>query len=96
MNLPDLLDSLAASWLEMSQRTDPDVSLKTLGVRVSDNSKLFERADMKVGTYMKVLEYLADPANWPAAMVPPVACAILSQLGRPVPRANRMPALVAA
>ena len=81
MNLLEKLEAVANAWVVAWQRTIPDASLKTLGVRAMNNSKLFERNDMLTATYERVLGFLSDPANWPLALVPADAVAALDALG---------------
>lgn len=85
MNLLPRLRTVADRWVEMHQRTDPSVSLKTLGVRCANNSKLFDRPGMAVATFESTAIWLGDPANWPAALVPDDAAQALCDLGVLVP-----------
>lgn len=85
MNLLDRLRAVADRWVEMHQRTDPAVSLKTLGVRAANNSKLFDRPGMSVATFEATVRWLGDPTNWPLALIPADAVASLGTLGIMVP-----------
>lgn len=76
---------MATAWVAAHQRSDAAVSLKTLGVRVAGNSKLFDRSEMMVGTYERVLSFLAEPSNWPLAMVPADVAAVLGGFGYAIP-----------
>lgn len=96
MNLLDKLGSVAAAWVDMHRRTDTRVTLRTLGFRASANSKLFDRKGMNVETYERVLVYLGEPSNWPAALVPADAAATLEFLGVTVPVQNRVGGALAA
>lgn len=78
MNLLPKLRQVADLWVATHQRTDPGVSVKTLGVRAVANSKLFERNGMSVSTFETVAYWLAKPANWPAGVMPPEAALILA------------------
>ena len=81
MDLLPKLRTLADVWVTAHHRTDPSVSLKTLGVRSVANAKLFDRPAMVVPTFERVVQYLAEPANWPAAVIPCDAEALLKSLG---------------
>ena len=80
MDLLPKLRLLACVWVDYHGRTDSGVSLRTLGVRSVRNAKLFDRSEMTVGTYERVVAYLADRQNWPLAEIPVYAKAILDQL----------------
>lgn len=95
MNLLSKLRAVADLWVVVNQRTAPSVSLKTLGARLG-NSKLWDRPQMNVATYERVLLWLGDPANWPAAMVPEEACRTLRDLGVAVPAQHWLKLPVAA
>jgi len=88
MNLLNRLRSVADRWVEMHRRTDASVSLKTLGVRCANNSKLFDRPGMAVATFEATAIWLGDPANWPLALVPNDAAQALCDLGVLVPLVN--------
>lgn len=90
MNLLDRLRTVADRWVEMNRRTDAAVSLKTLGVRAANNSKLFDRPGMAVATFEATVHWLGDPANWPAALIPADAAASLGTLGIMVPADSRI------
>jgi hypothetical protein len=85
MNLLNRLRSVADRWVEMNRRTDPSVSLKTLGVRCANNSKLFDRPGMAVATFEATAIWLGDPQNWPLALVPSDTAQALADLGVFVP-----------
>lgn len=80
MNLLPKLRQLAEIWVEYQARTDDNISLRTLGVRAVKNAKLFDRTEMNVGTYERVVSYLADPKSWPLAEIPADASDILADL----------------
>lgn len=80
MDLLKKLRVVADLWVELHGRTDDGVSLKTLGARALDNSKLFDREQMTVATFEKVVAFLAEPKSWPAAVIPDDASAILDSL----------------
>lgn len=88
MNLLPRLRAVADAWVERHRLTDPNVSLKTLGVRAADNSSLFERRGMKVETFERVALWLGDPFNWPAALVPEDQAQALHEIGVDVPAAH--------
>lgn len=90
MNLLSKLELVCAAWVAACQRSDARVSLKTLGVRATGNSKLFDRRDMMTGTYESVLSFLGNPANWPLALVPADAADMLASLGLSIPDENRV------
>jgi hypothetical protein len=91
MDLLPKLRRVADAWVAAHQRTDDSISLKTLGVRAADNSKLFDRPDMTTTTFSRVAIWLGDPANWPAALVPSDVCQTLCELGVFVPAGHWMP-----
>ena len=80
MELLPKLRQLAGIWVDYHGRTDGGISLRTLGVRAVRNAKLFDRTEMTVGTYERVVAYLADAKNWPLATIPVDAKEILDQL----------------
>lgn len=90
MNMISRLRLVADRWVEMNRRTDPAVSLKTLGARAANNSKLFDRPGMAVATFEAMVHWLGDPANWPAALIPADAVASLGTLGILVPVDSRI------
>lgn len=61
------------------------VSRKTLGARVLDDAKLFDRLDgggaLNVPRFERLIDYLADPDNWPDRLVPAEAERRLAMLG---------------
>ena len=77
MGYLETLRAVADIWVDVHGRTDERVSLRTLGVRSVNNAKLFDRAEMTVGTFEKVVGYLAEPRSWPAASIPDAALALL-------------------
>ena len=85
MDLLSKLAKVADAWVEAQQRTDPGVSLKTLGSRAIGNSKVFDRKGMNVDTLERLARWLGDPANWPLALVPTESCLYLGELGVKVP-----------
>ena len=60
---------LARRWEEEQQRVDPSISVKTLGFRVAQDSKLFARLasgkTITIPLFERTVNFLADPANWP-------------------------------
>lgn len=97
MNRLARVRTIADRWVEMHQRTAPDTSLKTLGSRAADNSMLFDRTDMKVSTFDRLVSFLGSPQNWPLALVPNDVADALGELGESVDDDARLPvdALVA-
>ncbi len=90
------LRQVADLWVSAHVRTQPDVSLKTLGVRSVDNSKLFERPGMRVDTFDRVVAWLSVPAAWPLALVPADAAVILRSLGADVAIGDELAQPIAA
>lgn len=83
MDLMPRLRHAADAWV--AAHRDEAITLKTLGVRAVANSKLFERDDMNVSTYQRVVAFLGDPDNWPAGLVPRETAGQLVLLGVTVP-----------
>ena len=81
MNLRSKLFEVADLWVAASRRTDETVSLKTLAVRASQNSKLFERPRMSLPAFEAIVAWLADPTNWPGGYITPDAALILLDWG---------------
>lgn len=84
------LNAVAGHWIAAHQRTDSSVSLRTLGRKVANNSKLFDRPGMTIATFQAARDFLAEPRNWPAALVPDEAAALLERLGCSVPDEARI------
>lgn len=89
MQLLTKLREVAAMWVEYHSRTNACISLRTLGVRCVNNAKLFDRDDMNVGTYERVVQYLDDKKNWPLAIVPADARKVLDALKGEVAKSKK-------
>jgi hypothetical protein len=74
------LRAVADRWVAAWNLTDPSISLRTLGSRVVDNSKLFDRDGMNVDTFERVAGYLAQPRSWPLAVIPDDAAETLASI----------------
>jgi len=86
MNLLENLAYLAAEWLEEHHDAgNAKVSLATLGARVHKDAKLFERlaggGDVNTTRYEGLIDYLADPDNWPERRLPAGARVRLAKMG---------------
>jgi hypothetical protein len=89
MDFRATIDELADLWVRANQRTDPSVSLRTLSRKVVSNVRLFSRPRMSLAAFESIRDYLAEPRNWPAALIPDEAATILEKLGREVPAEAR-------
>lgn len=69
MSLIDHLQSIASAWSEQTGR-----SLARLSTIVLNDGKFFDRLaagkTCTVDSYERFVGWLADPANWPDAMIP--------------------------
>lgn len=65
------------------------VSRKTLGARVLDDAKLFDRLDgggaLNVPRFERLIDYLSEPGSWPEGVLPEMAERRLAAMGVAVP-----------
>jgi hypothetical protein len=73
MDLIGNLTVLADLWAGAHREAGSSrVSRKTLGARVLDDAKVFDRlaegGALNIPRYERLIDYLADAANWPGAL----------------------------
>lgn len=86
MDLIGNLTILVDLWTGAHRAAGADrISRKTLGARVLDDAKVFDRLEgggaLNIPRYERLIDYLADPANWPEREIPTAAERVLAALG---------------
>lgn len=87
MNLIENLAYLAADWLSAHHDAgNTKISLSTLGSRVHQDAKLFERLQdgngrIAVDRFEALIDYLSTPESWPANFIPAGARVRLAKMG---------------
>ena len=87
MNLIDNLAYLAADWLTAHHAAGNNkISLSTLGSRVHQDAKLFERLQdgngrIAVDRFEGLIDYLSTPSSWPYSTLPDGARVRLAKMG---------------
>lgn len=86
MNLVENLAYLASEWLSAHQDAgNTKISLATLGSRVHQDAKLFERLEgngrIAVDRYEALVDYLSDWRTWPDERIPDGARVRLAKMG---------------
>ena len=86
MNLLENLAYLAAEWLTAHHDAgNSKISLSTLGSRVHQDAKLFERLEangrIAVDRLEALVDYLSTPSSWPDNWIPAGARVRLAKMG---------------
>lgn len=91
MNLIESLAYLAADWLNAQHDAgNTRISLSTLGSRVHQDAKLFERlregnGRIAVDRFEGLIDYLSTPSSWPDNHIPAGARVRLAKMGIVMP-----------
>ena len=86
MNLIENLAYLAAEWLTAHHEAgNAKISLSTLGSRVHQDAKLFDRLEangrIAVDRLEALVDYLSTPSSWPDNWIPAGARVRLAKMG---------------